>query len=133
MTQTFPIAYRWFISRGLTRWQPWYFIDDASSIKVPPVFSRNDFAVQAFKTETGADFDVYLFGRRQDMDDYAFFVVKDGIIEDKVFAIHLTFAKRLTRETPLRYEQVTTSFAAWLRDLVIPDVEEWMNEHDLAR
>ena len=130
-SQPFPLSYRWFISRGLTSWQPWYFIDDQQSLRLDPDFSKNDFAVRAFKTETRADFDVYLFARRQDMDDFAFFVVKDGKIEDKVVTIHLTFAKKLELKAPLQYGQVTRSFVAWMREDVIPDVEDWMNEDDL--
>jgi len=129
--QPFPLSYRWFISRGLTLWQPWHFVDDGHSIRQNPDFSKNDFAVRAFKTETGADFDVYLFARRQDMDDFAFFVVKDGKIEDRVVSIHLTFVKKLELKAPLRYEQVTRSFVAWIREDVIADVEDWMNEDDL--
>lgn len=130
-THYFPIAYRWFLAKGLIRWQPWYFVDTPASMSEAPNLSENEFAVRAFKNETGADFDVYLFARRQDRDDFAFFVVKDGKIEDKVIRIHLSFAKKLELKAPLRYSEIHQSFTEWVRDIVIPDVEEWMTEEDM--
>lgn len=59
-----PISYRRFIAKGLTKWQPWYFIDTIETIGCEPELSTNDFFHQVFKKETGADFDVYLFARK---------------------------------------------------------------------
>lgn len=131
MTAYFPLAYRWFIVKELTNLEPWYFSDDKASVQLPPDWSKSEFAIQEFKTETGADFDVYLFARRQDCDDYAFFVVRDGKIEDRVVLIHLSFAKKLEVKSPLRYEQNYPTFMRWIRNHVIVDVEEWMSEVDL--
>jgi hypothetical protein len=105
----FPLPYRWFIVKGLTKWEPWYFLDTSETVTEAPVFDeRNEPFAREFKLETGADFDVYLFARRQDMDDYAFFVFRDGKIEDKVISIHLTFSKRLELRNPLRYSTIRT-------------------------
>jgi hypothetical protein len=128
----FPLAYRWFLSKGLTDWEPWYFTDDAASVQQRPDFSKNEFASRAFAVETGADFDVYLFARRQDMDDYAFFVVRDGKIEDKVMTIHLSFAKRFELKTPLLYSQVHRRFMQWVGEVVVADVADWMSEDDIG-
>ncbi|MFJ2990673.1 hypothetical protein ACIPF8_22650 [Collimonas sp. NPDC087041] len=127
----FPLSYRWFLAKGLTKWQPWYFIDTDFSVKEAPNCVENQFATRAFKVETGADFDVYLFARRQDMDDYAFFVVRDGKIEDKVVSMHLSFAKKLELNEPLRYSEIKQSFVQWLREIVIADVEYWISEEDM--
>lgn len=128
----FPIAYRWFLAKGLSCWQPWYFTDTSLSVQGAPKFSENEFALRAFKQETGADFDVYLFARRQDMDDYAFFVVKDGMIQDKVVSIHLSFVKRFELIAPLRYLDVHQTFTQWVREVAISDVEDWMTEEDMV-
>lgn len=127
----FPISYRWFISKNLTNWQPWYFLDTSDSIKKSPDFAANDFAVRAFKNETGADFDVYLFARRQDMDDFAFFVVKDGVVEDRVISIHLSFAGKMELKTPLLDSDVKETFLSWIRETAIRDVENWISEEDM--
>lgn len=129
--QSFPLAYRWFLAKELTNWEPWSFIDSVESIRSAPDFSRNEFATRAFRQETDADFDVYLFARRHDMDDFAFFVVKDGIIQDKVVSIHLAFSKRFELKAPLRIADVSSTFAQWLESVVLPDVFDWMSEVDL--
>lgn len=127
----FPLAYRWFLTRGLTNWQPWYLIDTEETLRGEPDFTANEFASKAFQQETKADFHVYLFARRQDRDDFAFFAVHDGKIQDKVVTIHLSFAKRLELSSPLRYCDISQGFTQWLRGIVIADVEEWMSEDDL--
>ena len=131
MKNHLPLPYRWFLAKGLTDWQPWYFQDTDATARATPDFAANQFAKTAFQQETGADFDVYLFARRQDRDDFAFFVVRDGKIEDKVVTIHLSFASKRELSSPLRYEQVSQGFTAWLRDIVMDDVEEWISEEDL--
>jgi hypothetical protein len=65
------------------------------------------------------------------MDDFAFFVVRDGRIEDKVVTMHLSFAEKLELSSPLRYDEISQSFTEWLRETVIADVEGWMSEDDL--
>jgi len=127
----FPLAYRWFIAKGLTRWEPWYFLDTVETVEEAPGFAEKEIFAREFKLETGADFDVYLFARRQDMDDYAFFVFRDGKIEDKVVSVHMSFAKRRELGDPLRYTAIRYTFMQWLRKEVIPDVEDWMSEVDL--
>lgn len=127
----FPLAYRWFIAKGLTNWEPWYFLDTAETAKESPRFSENETFAREFKLETGADFDVYLFARRQDTDDYGFFVVRDGKIEDKVVSIHLTFSKGMELRTPLRYPETRQTFIQWLRGQVVPEVADWMSEEDM--
>ena len=126
--ESFPIAYRWFLLKGLCNWEPWSFVDSIASIRSAPDLSQNEFATRAFKQETGADFDVYLFARRHDMDDYAFFVVEDGTVQDKVVSIHLSFARRLELKAPLQSVDVSMTFAKWIRSVALPDVIDWMSE-----
>ena len=79
----------------------------------------------------GIGLDGELKTRRQDTDDFAFFVVRDGTIEDKVISIHLTFAKVLEVRNPLRYPAIEYTFIQWLRKEVIPDVADSMSEVDM--
>ncbi|WP_327438093.1 hypothetical protein [Pseudomonas donghuensis] len=127
----YPLAYRWFIHKGLTDWEPWYFCDTQASLQQAPDLTRNTFAARAFAKETGADFEVYLFARRQDREDFAFFVVRDGVIEDKVITVHLSFADKLELRSRLSYEQVTRSFSEWVAEVALADALEWMSEDDL--
>ncbi|MCP4374297.1 MAG: hypothetical protein GY797_40280 [Deltaproteobacteria bacterium] len=131
MYKNFPLPYRWFISKGLTNWEPWSFIDDDVSVECRPDFSKNKFAVNAFKNETASDFDIYLFARRQDRDDFAFFVIRDGKVEDRVISIHLSFAGKLDIKQPLKYEEKYHTFLEWINNIVIQDVDDWMEEEDL--
>jgi hypothetical protein len=126
MNHLLPLPYRWFLNKGLTNWQPWYFVDLDS-----PSRETTDFLQQQFLLESGADFDVYLFARRQDMDDFAFFVVKDGVIEDKVICFHLSFAKKLELAVPLQYSNINRTFLQWIEKIVLPEVAEWISEEDL--
>ncbi|MFJ9534782.1 hypothetical protein [Herbaspirillum sp. NPDC101396] len=128
----FPLAYRWFLAKGLENWQPWYFSDTDATMKAPADFDKNRTFAKVFLEETGADFDVYLFARRQDMDDFAFFVVRNGVIEDRVVTIHLCFSKRLEFSTPLLYSKMESqTFTQWIREIVILDVEDWICEEDM--
>jgi hypothetical protein len=90
-----PRIYRRLIARAYTQWDPWHFVDDATSVTQPADFAKNEFFQKAFRTETGADFDVYLFARRRDREDFAFFSVgPDGSIEDSTHTLHLTFSDK---------------------------------------
>jgi hypothetical protein len=126
MNSQLPLAYRWFLAKGLTNWQPWYFLDTE-----PRDIAVLERLKHEFQLETAADFEVYLFARRQDMDDFAFFVMKDGVIEDKVVCIHLSFAGKLELQKPLRYDAITRTFMQWVREIVLPEVEDWMSKEDL--
>jgi hypothetical protein len=132
MAYRFPLAYRWFLARKLTDLEPWYFTERGKPAlaEAPISTSESNFARQ-FRVETGAAFDVYLFARRQDRDDFAFFVVDGTDVLDKVVTIHLSFSQRMEQKTPLMVEEVTRSFADWVREVVLPDIEDWMSEEDL--
>lgn len=69
---------------------------------------------------------------RQDQEDFAFFVVKDGRVEDRVVSIHLAFGGGVSLDPPLRYENIEQTFMSWIREVVMVDVEQdWMMEADL--
>jgi hypothetical protein len=121
-----PQAYRWFVAKGLTNWEPWYFVDQ---LELSDTYLAN--FSEVFKVETRADFDVQLFARRQDQDDFAFFVSRNGVIEDRVVTIHLAFCDRFELREPLRYTNVTQTFLQWIRDTALADVADWISEEDM--
>jgi hypothetical protein len=131
-TRPFPLPYRWFLTKGLVNLEPWSFIDDVGSLAIPPDFAKSQFFQDRFKLETGADFDVYLFARRQDMEDFAFFAVKDGQILDLVIPIHLTFSGNKDFERPLRLPEISLTFMQWIKRDVIADIEAWQSEEELG-
>ena len=120
----FPPAYKHFVDNGLDSLEPWQLCDAPGTIDAPPDFERHRFASKQCKRETGAQFDLYLFARRTDMDDFAFFVVRDNVIEDKVFTIHLSFVNKMELRSPLRYEQVQQNFMDWVRTTAMDDMQE---------
>jgi hypothetical protein len=132
MAYRFPLSYRWFIARNLTNFEPWFFTELGA-----PLLGEGQRSIGAinlerqFKLETQATFDVYLFAKRQDRDDFAFFVLEGGDILDKVVTIHLSFSQTMELKAPLVIGDVTRSFANWISDVVVPDVEDWMSEEDL--
>ena len=128
-----PIAYRWFLAKGLTNWQPWHFAHTTETALTTPVVPVTESFARAFKTETGADFDVCMFAQRQDMDTFAFFIVRNGIIEDNVISIHLSFARKQELQSPMKYSELQPPqrFTQWIRDIALVDVEDWISEEDM--
>jgi hypothetical protein len=128
-----PLAYRWFLAKGLTDWQPWYFMEHPGAATVDLDASLESHFSKQFRIETGADFGVHLFARRQDRDDFAFFVAHNGTIEDRTITIHLSFANRFELKTPLRHADLKSRpFAEWVRDVAVIDTADWMNEADMS-
>jgi hypothetical protein len=119
-----PLAYRWFVAKGLTNLQPWYFVSEADA--------TNPHLIAQFRLETGADFDVRLFARRQDRDDFAFFVTRAGQVEDRVISIHLSFVKKFELRSPLLYTREFPTFMDWVHNRALVDVADWMSEDDLS-
>lgn len=130
-----PRHYRWFIRHGLVDWVPWYFIDDAASIKLPADLLKSAPLQQQYCLEANANYDVYLFARRQDQDELAYFVVSpDKIVEDCVISCHLSFSPgpgggvKPNFLPPTQHERVT--FLQWMTNVVVRDVEEWISLDD---
>ena len=127
MSVRLPRIYRRIIVSGYTLWAPWYLEDDGASVAQPADFARNKFFQYAFRTETGADFDVYLFARRRDREDFAFFsVAPDGSIEDSTYTVHLSFSGKFefykgALRRPASGEEVT--LRKWLCG-TLEDIEE---------
>jgi len=132
MNGALPAAYRWFLLRGLTDWTPWHLEDGADAIKAPVNFEHNKFFQQQCRIETGADFDFYLFARRQDREDFAFFICgPDGAVQDSTLTIHLSFSGRLefTKAALMRPEgDELVTFLQWIRTIATDDMQEWIED-----
>jgi len=122
-----PISFRWFLAHNLTNIVPWYFVDEPS---------RQDLREQ-FNKETGNQYDVYPIARRQDCDDAAFFLVRDGEVVDEVIVYHLTYVRDEYIRTKARLGDAAFTqwkgvpFLQWFRDTVINDIADWICEDDM--
>lgn len=123
-----PRLYRRLIADGMTTWGPWYLIDDAESILAPVDMQKNGSLQRQFRMEANAGFEVYLFARRQDQDDFAFFHVdKNGVVQDSVHLSHLAFSSGPDELTPKHVveHKHQSDLKGWLRDVAIPDMMDW--------
>lgn len=130
-TSLFPPAYQRFVLSGVDL-QPWTLEDDAATVAQVPDFAREELLARQCRLETGAKFHFYLFGRRRDRDDYAFFIVRNGKIEDKVLSLHLAFTDQLELLQPLRYNSVYLSFKQWVRTVAVEDMKDRQQEQEDA-
>lgn len=134
MRGALPAAYRWFLLKGLTDWTPWHLEDDSSAAKAPIDFERNKYFQDQCKIETGADFDFYLFARRQDREDFASFICgPEGQVEDSTITIHLSFSGRLefTKGVLTRPEgDEKVSFIEWVRTIATDDMQDWIEDFE---
>jgi hypothetical protein len=113
----------------MSTWGPWYLVDDATSIKAPANLSRHESIQNQLRREANAAFNVYLFARRQDQDDFAFFYVRsDGVVDDSVIASHLTFPSGPNHDTPtIPVDHVhRMNLEQWLKDIAIPEMMDWL-------
>jgi len=119
-----PLPLRWVRAHGLAGLTPWHFIDEEQEREG----LRRQYRLEV---STGSQpwADVLPFARRQDRDDIAAFHVKDGIPQDLVLEIHLTWSagpERPGYPGVQRYDD----FWAWLQSAVA-DSGQWCNEDDL--
>jgi hypothetical protein len=85
-------------------------------------------ADEQFKKERIDSREVRTFAKRQDCDDFAGFLVVNGVTTDRVLYFHPSF-------TSTRNEYMITSehedFWEFFRDVVIPDTKDWGSKADL--
>jgi hypothetical protein len=124
-----PLSYRWFRANGLKRLVPWHFGDDPAFI---------DAWRKEYLLEVDATSDVMPFAFRQDMDTMAAFVVIDGMIQDHVTTMHLSWVGhkdmywlRDGEQPPALDLSKFPSFSDWVTTVMVPESIEWMNEEDL--
>jgi hypothetical protein len=128
MTVKALMALRWLRGHKFTGFTPWHFVEG----DVGREGLRRELQLE---TSGGPDpaLDFYPFATRQDRDDVAGFLIRDGVITTEVLVVHLTW--RRSPEGPgwpmtARFESIW----AWLKS-VIDDAAEWCawaDEDDLA-
>lgn len=125
MNPKLPLPYRWLRAHGVAMLRPWYFLDAARDATVIEGLRRE------FRLEVDGALDLVPFARRQDMDTIAGFVVEDGAVTNRVCTVHLTWIGKPERPGwPARNTEA--SFQDWLRNVMLSDSFDWMNEEDLA-
>lgn len=125
-----PLSYRWIRANGLGRLIPWHFRDDPERVQL----LRHEYRLEMDGTS-----DILPFAERQDREDIAGFIVVDGVIQDRVLEMHLTWAgardmywlKPGEQPPPLDLDKYP-SFQDWLVQVMLADSLEWQSEEDLT-
>ncbi|MDB6067882.1 MAG: hypothetical protein JWR26_4090 [Pedosphaera sp.] len=113
-----PISLRWARANGLTKLIPWHFLADGEGASADEQFKKERIDLREVRT----------FAKRQDCDDFAGFLVVNGKITDCVLYFHPSFGS--TRNAYMVNSE-HESFWEFLRDVVIPDTEDWASGADL--
>jgi hypothetical protein len=89
--QPLPYAYRWLVEQGLTRFGPWWFIEE----QVESDGLRKEFAIEAASPNPMEVKDIQPFASMAGIcDDVAGFVIRNGQVTKEVLGVHLTWAGR---------------------------------------
>ena len=118
MSAEWPLSFRWGRANGLSKLVPWHFLADDVGL----------FADEQFKKERIDSREVRTFAKRQDCDDFAGFLVADGIITGRVIYFHPSFS---SAQNSNLVNSEHADFWEFVRDIVIPDTKEWESEADL--
>ncbi|WP_026711318.1 hypothetical protein [Flavobacterium filum] len=115
-----PNSYIWFIKLKLTKFIPWQFDVE---------LNLNSISNQRFKEEHGLNREVLTFGRRQDMDTFAGFEIKDGNVCENVIVFHLTFQKNTLDWNIIENEY--SDFFEFIRNQVLPEMKDWIKDEEI--
>ena len=118
MKTDWPISYRWARANGLSKLVPWHFLDDLEGLSADAQFLKE-------RTDSR---EVRTFARRQDCDDFAGFLIIDGLISGHVIYFHPSFSG--TRNEYMISGEYD-SFWSFFKDLVIRDTIDWESETSL--
>lgn len=118
MTHELPLSYRWLKANGINQLVPWYMTSE----------NEGKFANKHFENESVENRKIITFARRQDRDDFAGFEIVDNKIMEKIIYFHPSFSKH--KESNLINKEFPDIWT-FLKEVVIPDSEEWMTEVDL--
>ncbi len=119
MEAQLPLSYRWLRANGVSQLVPWHFLDGAEGHSASMQFAR----------EWPAGGSLHTFARRQDCDDFAGFVIRDGHLTDQVIYYHPSFQR-----SGLNSGIISGTYPdlwSFLREVVIPDTAMWSSEEDL--
>ncbi len=115
-----PDAYNWFLKLKLTQFIPW---ELDMELNPSSIFNER------FRIECGQNRDVLTFGRRQDMDTFAGFEIKEGKVIEKVIVFHPSFQQNTKDWNIIESEHV--DFFDFMQKRVLPEMKEWIPMDDV--
>jgi len=118
MTSDWPLAYRWARANGLRKLLPWHFLDDSEGLAADAQFKKERTDLREVRT----------FARRQDCDDFAGFLIVNGVTSDHVIYFHPSFGG--TRNEYMISGEYA-DFWSFFKEIVIGDTVDWQSEEDL--
>lgn len=119
MNSNYPTPYLWFSKLNITKFIPWH---------IEPQLSEKHFANKRFSIEA-KNREVITFASRQDMDTFAGFEIKNGIIQENVLVFHLSFGSNNDEWNVVKKEH--QNFFSFIKETVLPDMEEWITADDV--
>ncbi|MGX7668749.1 hypothetical protein [Flavobacterium pedocola] len=110
-----PNAYNWFAKLKLTKFIPWHFDE---------TLTLDSIGNERFAIENNANRKVQTFGKRQDMDTFAGFEIKNGKVCENVIVFHPSFQKNTSDWDIIENEY--SDFFEFMKNQVLPDMKEWI-------
>jgi hypothetical protein len=120
MNYEIPNSYNWFAKLNLTKFIPWNFDHE---------INLNSSINERFKIESRQNFQILTFGRRQDKDTFAGFVITNGKVTEKVIVFHPSFSKNINDWDIIESEY--SDFFDFMQKRVLPEMKEWIPEDDV--
>lgn len=113
-----PISLRWLQAHNFQLLTPWHWeIERINSLK------------SEYYKETGKE--ILPFAGRQDNDTIAAFKVENGVTQETVLTIHLTWSGKREREGYPTTQEYLSIFD-WISNVMNEDTQEWIDEEELA-
>lgn len=112
-----PISLRWLRAHNFQLLTPWHW-----------EFERINSLKSEYHKETGKD--ILPFAGRQDNDTIAAFKVENGVAQETVLTIHLTWSGKREPEG-YTTTQVHSTIFDWIGSIMNIDTQEWIDEAEL--
>lgn len=110
-----PNSYSWFVKLKLTKFIPWHFDE---------VLNSNSIGNERFKIENNSNREVLTFGKRQDMDTFAGFEIKNGKVCENIIVFHPSFQKNTFDWNIIENEYL--DFFEFMKNEVLTEMKEWI-------
>lgn len=112
-----PNSFRWFVGQNLIDFTPWRFCGTLEEFS---------FASKQFRLEDNRSREVFAIMRREDMDDFAGFEIKDGELKENIIYFHPSFNGSIWKIERGTYSNLFEFF----KNVVLRDMEEWALTED---
>jgi hypothetical protein len=119
MQKNLPTSYRWFLTLGLTNFVPWEFVWLDKYVLIN----------ERFVIETALPTRVATFASHQGMDTFAGFEIIGEELTEKVIVFHPTFQTNVAGWNIIEARYV--DIFAFVRERVLPDMQEWLQDEDV--